>query len=205
VASVKGCRYTRADDIQIYERSIARIEGLARLLVLEKLKDSAARDVFQSTRRNLRDRPILLKLYSRRQRKHKGDLKAATAIGGLDMNDYDVTFLHVPYGPGWDVKRIDKLVYATVRPVPNHLACFTNFSSSGLGNELCVTFAKHEVLSDCRTATFNPKNKGRRLHRHPACFGTMTECLEDCCGVIPLDLLRELELIRLHFRIALKS
>lgn len=32
-------------------------------------------------------------------------------------------------------------------------------------------------------ATFNPKNKGRTLHRHPAFFGTMAECLEDCCGV----------------------
>ena len=33
-------------------------------------------------------------------------------------------------------------------------------------------------------ATFNPKNKGRRLHRHPAFFGTMDECLEDCCEVM---------------------
>jgi hypothetical protein len=33
-------------------------------------------------------------------------------------------------------------------------------------------------------ATFNPKNKGRRLHRHPAFFGTVEECLEDCCEVI---------------------
>ena len=32
---------------------------------------------------------------------------------------------------------------------------------------------------------FNPKNKRRRLHRHPAFFvsGTMEECLEDCCEV----------------------
>lgn len=34
-------------------------------------------------------------------------------------------------------------------------------------------------------STFNPKNKGRRLHRHPAFFGTMQECLEDCCGNCP--------------------
>ena len=32
-------------------------------------------------------------------------------------------------------------------------------------------------------ATFNPKNKGRRLHRHPAFFGTIHECIEDCCEV----------------------
>jgi hypothetical protein len=32
-------------------------------------------------------------------------------------------------------------------------------------------------------STFNPKNKDRRLHRHPAFFGTMEEVLEDCCEV----------------------
>ena len=44
----------------------------------------------------------------------KGDLKADADIGGLEMNDYDVQSLHVPYGPGWDARRIDKLVYQTV-------------------------------------------------------------------------------------------
>ena len=33
-------------------------------------------------------------------------------------------------------------------------------------------------------ATLEPKNKGRRLHRHPAFFGTMKECMEDCCEVL---------------------
>jgi ankyrin repeat protein len=31
-------------------------------------------------------------------------------------------------------------------------------------------------------APYNPKNKDRVLHRHPAFFGTMQECLDDCCG-----------------------
>ncbi|KZW00292.1 ankyrin [Exidia glandulosa HHB12029] len=35
-------------------------------------------------------------------------------------------------------------------------------------------------------STFNPKNKGRpNLHRHTAFFGTMTECIEDCCEYCP--------------------
>jgi hypothetical protein len=34
-------------------------------------------------------------------------------IGGLEMNDYDVVSLHIPYGPGWDARRIEKLVYQT--------------------------------------------------------------------------------------------
>jgi hypothetical protein len=41
-------------------------------------------------------------------------LKQETGIS-VEMNDYDVTSLHIPYGPGWDSRRIDKLVYQTVR------------------------------------------------------------------------------------------
>ena len=33
---------------------------------------------------------------------------------GLETNDYDVSSLHIPYGPGWDARRIQKLVYQTV-------------------------------------------------------------------------------------------
>lgn len=45
--------------------------------------------------------------------KRKGDLKAEEEIAGLDMNDYDVASLHIPYGPGWTAKRIEKLVFQT--------------------------------------------------------------------------------------------
>ena len=101
---------------QIFERSIARMEGLARLLVLEKLTDTDTRYAFLESRRNLRGRPNPLNRYNKRmKRKLKGDLKADSVIGGLEMNDYDVQSLHIPYGPGWDARRIDKLVYQTVR------------------------------------------------------------------------------------------
>ncbi|KAF8905742.1 hypothetical protein CPB84DRAFT_1960271 [Gymnopilus junonius] len=137
-------------DPTIYERSIARMEGLARLLVLEKLKDDDIRSAFLEGRRQLRGRPHN---YSREdrdsRRKFKGDLKAQTDI---EMNDYDVASLHIPYGPGWDARRIDKLVYQT-----------------DLG----------------MNSTFNPKNKNYRLHRHPAFFGTIEECTEDCCEMCP--------------------
>ncbi|KAJ7124475.1 hypothetical protein C8R44DRAFT_703945 [Mycena epipterygia] len=145
----------RADiDPTIYERSIVRITGLARLLVLEKLTSTDVRFAFLESRRTLRGRPNPLNRYNKRsKRKYKGDLKAeGTALGGLEMNDYDVASLHIPYGPGWDARRIDKLVYQT-----------------DLG----------------MNSTFNPKNKGRRLHRHPAFFGTIQECLEDCCEHCP--------------------
>ncbi|KAJ7166058.1 ankyrin repeat protein [Mycena filopes] len=127
----------RADiDPTIYERSIIRVTGLARLLVLEKLTNSDVRFAFLESRRTLRGRPNPLSQYNRRSKKLKGDLKAdAMAVGGIEMNDYDVASLHIPYGPGWDARRIDKLVYQTI--------------------------------SLFLAATFNPKNKGRRLHRHP--------------------------------------
>jgi hypothetical protein len=128
------------------------MEGLARLLVFEKLMDGDARYAFLESRRKLRGRPNPLSRYNRHKRQHKGDLKEENPIGGLEMNDYDVATLHIPYGPGWDARRIDKLVYQT-----------------DLG----------------MNSTFNPKNKGRRLHRHPAFFGTMQECLEDCCEHCP--------------------
>ncbi|KAG9028668.1 hypothetical protein FS837_003824 [Tulasnella sp. UAMH 9824] len=35
-------------------------------------------------------------------------------------------------------------------------------------------------------STFNPKNKGRRLHRHPFFFGNMKEALGDCCRYCPV-------------------
>jgi hypothetical protein len=89
------------------------MEGLARLLVLEKLTDTDTRYAFLENRRNLRGR---LYLYSKRyRRRHVGDLKADSIIGGLEMNDYDVKSLHIPYGPKWDARRIDRLVYQTVR------------------------------------------------------------------------------------------
>jgi len=82
------------------------------LLVLEKLKDGDSRYRFLEARRNLRGRPNALNYY-RRKKKYKGDLKGDMDIGGIEMNDYDVVSLHIPYGPGWDARRIEKLVYQT--------------------------------------------------------------------------------------------
>ncbi|KAI0656088.1 ankyrin [Cubamyces menziesii] len=144
----------RREDVDptIFERSITRIQGLARLLVLERFTNPDTRVRYLTDRRNLRARPQIDVDLGLRRRKMKGDLKADADIGGLEMNDYEVQSLHVPYGPGWDARRIDKLVYQT-----------------DLG----------------MNSPFNPKNKDRRLHRHPAFFGTMQECLEDCCEFCP--------------------
>ncbi|KAF9530926.1 hypothetical protein CPB83DRAFT_849882 [Crepidotus variabilis] len=138
-------------DPTIYERSITKMTGLARLLVLERLARTDTRLEFLDSRRSLRGRPPQDRPYIN-QKALRNDLKVDDTIAGLALNNYDVTALHVPYGPTWDARRIEKLVYQT-----------------DLG----------------MNSTFNPKNKKRRLHRHPAFFGTLQECMEDCCEMCP--------------------
>ena len=90
------------------------------MLVLEKLITTKTRTAFLDSRRRLRGRPKPLKDYSIRKCKGRsGDLKADTSIGGLELNDYDVASLHIPYGPGWNARRIDALVYKTVCYAPS--------------------------------------------------------------------------------------
>ena len=105
---------------QIFERSINRITGLARLLVLERLSNTKSRVSYLESRRALRSRPDdLYRRYAQRSRnaqsQYKDDLKSNEETGGLEMNDYDVSTLHIPYGPGWTARRIEKLIYQTVR------------------------------------------------------------------------------------------
>lgn len=60
----------------IFERSFARTEGLARLLVLEKLPQASDRELYLEKRRNERGRPPL-SLYLRRRQGHelRGNIK----------------------------------------------------------------------------------------------------------------------------------
>jgi hypothetical protein len=78
--------------------SLTRIEGLARLLVLEKLADTEVRYTFLDSRRTLRGRPNLLQRYSKRKRRLQGDLKGELSL--IEMCEYDVVSrdLHIPYG-----------------------------------------------------------------------------------------------------------
>ncbi|KAG8785845.1 hypothetical protein FRC15_000608 [Serendipita sp. 397] len=149
-------------DPTIYERSINRIEGLARLLVLERLSDADDRTKYLEKRRALRGRPET-QGYSRRamrrRKKVKGDLKAEMEMfGGLNPSDYGTQSFHIPYGPGFDAKKLIKVIYST-----------------DLG----------------MNSTFNPKNRDRRLHRHPAFFGNITEVMEDCCEYCPQPITEE--------------
>ena len=102
---------------KIYERAVGRVQGLARLLAIEKLATPELRSQYQQQRGTLRGRPTrnsAYMVYSRQRRKYNGDLKA-DAFSGLESSDYDTVSLHIPYGQGWDARRIEKLIYKTVR------------------------------------------------------------------------------------------
>jgi hypothetical protein len=100
---------------KIYERAVSRVQGLARLLAIEKLATPEARSLYQLRRSALRGRPASgCTSYVRGGRRYGGDLKADVVFSGLEMSDYDIVNLHIPYGPGWDARRIEKLVYKTV-------------------------------------------------------------------------------------------
>ena len=120
--------------MKIFERSIVRVEGLARLLVFERLATFDERQSFLRARRELRGRPgIPQRSKSKKmKRKYKNDLKSLGEFEELEMNDYDIGSLHIPYGPGWDARRIDKLIYQTVRQSFCYL-CFLTLLLQDLG------------------------------------------------------------------------
>ena len=113
---------------QIYERTIGRVPGLARLLAIEKIASPEAGNQYQLRRSRLRDRPIVpCPPYARRWRRrgYRGDLKGNQVFSGLEMSDYDIVNLHIPYGPRWDAKRIETLIFKTVS-CPESLQYHTN-------------------------------------------------------------------------------
>jgi len=103
---------------KIYERYVGRVQGLARLLAVENLATPESRNQYLQRRSVLRGRPTgsIFMSRNRRERKYKGDLKADAVFSGLELSNYDIVNLHIPYGPGWDARRIERLVYNTVRP-----------------------------------------------------------------------------------------
>jgi hypothetical protein len=109
---------SRRTDIltKIYERAISRVQGLARLLAIEKLTTPEARSQYQQQRSLSRGRPNNGRMtYAGRGRRYYGDRKADNVFVGLELSDYDIINLHIPYGPRWDARRIEKLIYKAVR------------------------------------------------------------------------------------------
>ncbi|KAJ5313021.1 hypothetical protein N7508_003851 [Penicillium antarcticum] len=145
-------------DPTIFERSFTRTEGLARLLVLEKLPLSQDRDNYLQKRREERGRPALNIYMRRRQGKElRGNIKDAWEDEVPEWQEQDqVSDYHtftIPYGRNFNARKIEKLLYT-----------------------------KDLLLN----AQWNqPKDREVYLHRHPAFFGEAEHVIHDCCGFCP--------------------
>lgn len=144
-------------DPTIFERSFGRTQGLARLLILEKLPKTTDREAYMDQRRVERGRPALHRNY-RNQYRMGGNIKDSEEDEVAEWVDQeDVASYHtmtVPYGPKYQASRINRLLYA-----------------------------KDLLLN----AEWNqPDDREVYLHRHPCFFGSAEEVLQDCCGYCPV-------------------
>lgn len=147
-------------DPTIFERSFGRTQGLARLLILEKLPKASDRDSYMAQRREERGRPALSRW--RNQFNNSGNLKDQAEDEVSDwIEQEDVSSYHsmtVPYGPKYGAARITRLLYA---------------------KDLLLNAEWNQ-----------PKDREVYLHRHPCFFsgtsGTAEDILQDCCGYCPV-------------------
>ncbi|KAJ5383611.1 hypothetical protein N7517_001522 [Penicillium concentricum] len=151
-------------DPTIFERSFTRTEGLARLLVLEKLPKSQDRDNYLQKRREERGRPPLSLYMQRRHGKMlHGNIKDDWEDEAPEWQEQDQasdyhTFT-IPYGRRFNARNIEKLLYT-----------------------------KDLLLN----AQWNqPKERTVYLHRHPAFFGEAEHVIGDCCGFCPKPVTEE--------------
>ncbi|KAJ5713430.1 uncharacterized protein N7483_010611 [Penicillium malachiteum] len=151
-------------DPTVFERSFARTEGLARLLVLEKLPKTTDRENYLDKRRRERGRPALSwRLRHRQGRELKGNIKDEWEDEVPEWQaDDQISSYHtftIPYGRRFNAKSIEKLLYT-----------------------------KDLLLN----AQWNlPKDREVYLHRHPAFFGDAEHVIGDCCGFCPVPTTEE--------------
>lgn len=142
-------------DPTIFERSFQRTLGLARLLVLERLPTSSARDQYLAKRREERGRPPLNR--HRFLRRLGGNIKDAHEDEVAEwVNEDDVSNYHtftIPYGIKFHAKKIEKL-------------CYTR--------DLLLNAEWNQN-----------KDREVNLHRHPLFFGRFDDIKDDCCGFCP--------------------
>lgn len=143
-------------DPSIFERSFARVVGLARLLVLEALPRPEDRDSYVELRRREMGRPPRNINHYRRDTK---DIKNRVDDEVAEWDFEDVSGYQkfsIPYGADYNAKRIEKL------------------------------FFKKDLLLNAEWNPQNqPPNRTVRLHRHPVFFGNVEHVVEDCCGFCP--------------------
>ncbi|RYO79042.1 hypothetical protein DL766_009476 [Monosporascus sp. MC13-8B] len=99
-------------DPTIFERSFQRTLGLARLLVLERLPTTSAREQYLKKRRQERGRPDPGFRYQHRLRGNIKDIHEDEVVDWVDEDE--VSNYHtftVPYGEKFHAKKIEKLCY----------------------------------------------------------------------------------------------
>ena len=104
-------------DPSIYERGPTRIVGLAKLLVLEKLKHREDRDAFIDARRKQRGMPGR-PWYERNRTAlnyvsvtSEWEKKAVKRGEWMEKSTYESSVIEIPYGPRWNALRVQKLLY----------------------------------------------------------------------------------------------
>ena len=145
-------------DPTIFERSFSRVQGLAKLLVLEKLPKESDREAYLNQRRSERGRPTLNSLARQRNNRKLRDNfkdKDPEDVAEWDFEE-DVSNYHsfaVPYGPRYTAKKIERLL-----------------------------FTKDLLLN----AEWNVKpDRNVHLHRHPCFIGDAEYVVNDCCTACP--------------------
>lgn len=143
-------------DPTIFERSFGRTQGLARLLILEKLPKTADRDSYMDQRRAERGRPAVYRDW--RRNKMTGNIKDQEEDDVAEwVDEEEVASYHtmtVPYGEKYQAAKIHRLLYA---------------------KDLLLNAEWNQ-----------PDDRKVYLHRHPCFFGTAEEVLQDCCGFCPV-------------------
>ncbi|RDL39383.1 uncharacterized protein BP5553_03723 [Venustampulla echinocandica] len=143
-------------DPTIFERTFGRTQGLARLLILEKLPKAADRDSYMDKRRKERGRPAINRW--RFNSRNSGNIKEQEEDDVAEwVEQEEVASYHtmtVPYGPKYHAANINRLLYA---------------------KDLLLNAEWNQ-----------PKDREVYLHRHPCFFGNAAEVMEDCCGYCPV-------------------
>ncbi|KAH9977411.1 hypothetical protein BJV74DRAFT_902126 [Russula compacta] len=90
--------------------------------------------------------PELRNQYQQRRSVLRGDLKADAEFSGLESSDYDIVNLYILYGPRWDPRRIEKLIYKiSVRKTAVYVA---------------ASRLLKKTLVDSISGRFNPTDEG---------------------------------------------
>jgi hypothetical protein len=139
---VPGLERDRIDPT-IFERGIEKLRGLARLLMLERLKTPEERFTFLERRREQRNRPRHKNAGAYAATRRDDDLRASS----FENNDYET--VHLPYGPKWNAKRIVKQLYTKDMILNSPWYTKNRGKNIKFHRHPCFFGTMKEVMEDC--------------------------------------------------------